>query len=84
MNTPQIIIAIRDRRKELKRSQAWVAEIAGIARETYSRFEQGKHDISLRRLLRICSALGLDLLARPGSGRPTLEDLDQIFGGDDD
>jgi transcriptional regulator with XRE-family HTH domain len=84
MNTPQIITAIRDRRKELKRTQAWVAEVAEIARETYSRFEQGKHDISLRRLLRICSALGLDLLARPGSGRPTLEELDQVFGGDDD
>jgi transcriptional regulator with XRE-family HTH domain len=84
MITPQIILVIRARRKELKRTQAWVAEAAGIARETYSRFEQGKHDISLRRLLRICSALGLELLARPGSGRPTLEDLDQIFADDDD
>lgn len=71
---------IRDRRKEQGLSQADVADAARVARETYSRFEGGKHDIGLRRLMRICEALGLDLIARPGAGRPTVDDLDALFG----
>ncbi len=84
MEIPQLLLTIRARRKELKRTQAWVAEASGLARETYSRFEQGKHDIGLRRLMRICGTLSLDLIARPGSGRPTLDDLEQLFGDVDD
>jgi len=84
MITPDIILTIRKRRLELKRSQKYVADLAGIARETYTRFERGDHDIGLRRLLRICAALDLELIARPGSSRPTLDELDAIFGDDDE
>ena len=84
MTIDDIISAIAKRREELHLSQATVAERAGISRETYSRFETGKQDIGLRRLMRICGALGMDLIARPGSGRPTVDDLDALFGDDDD
>jgi hypothetical protein len=47
------------------------------------RFEKGDHDIGLRRLLRLCSALDLELTVRPGRGRPVLEELDELFKDDE-
>lgn len=79
MDTTTILASIRDRRKELKISQKRMGEIAAISREHYSRLEKGSETISLRRLLRICGGLGLEIIVRPGSGRPTLEDLDDLF-----
>ena len=43
------------------------------------RFENGSHDIGLRRLLRLCDALDLELTLRPGKGRPVLEELGDLF-----
>ena len=72
------------RRRERGLTQARLAELAQVSREMVLRFEKGDHDIGLRRLLRLCAALDLDLSVRPGRGRPTLEELDELFRDDDE
>jgi transcriptional regulator with XRE-family HTH domain len=84
MNNDEIRSAVADRRKERGLTQAEVGSRARVARELISRFENDNQDIGLRRLLRICDALGLELIVRAGSGRPVLEDLDELFRDDED
>lgn len=83
MNTDQIRTTIITRRKERRLTQQQLADSARVTREAVSRFENDAHDIGLRRLLRLCAALDLELLARPGHGRPVMEELDQIFKDED-
>ena len=84
MDKDAILQCIRDQRKMLRLSQADIGKTAGISREHYLRFERGDESISLRRFLRICGALGLEISVRPGSGRPTIEDLDQRYPKEDE
>lgn len=79
MNTQQVRSLIIARRKERGLTQQQLAEAAHLTREAVSRFENDAHDIGLRRLLRLCAALDLELFARPGHGRPVLEELDEMF-----
>ena len=83
MNTTDITKTILARRKERGLTQGQLAQSANVSREMISRLENNDGDIGLRRLLRICGALGLELIVRPGRGRPTAEDLDNLFGDDD-
>ncbi len=50
---------LKDKRKELKLTQAQLAEKTGLKRTYISRIEQGNTDIQLSSLLRISHALGL-------------------------
>jgi predicted transcriptional regulator len=55
---------LRERRKELKMTQATLADKIG-AKQTYiARIENGEVDIQLSSLLRIAGALGLNLQLR--------------------
>ena len=82
MITTDIQKIVQARRKELGLTQAELARRAHLSREMIVRFENGEHDIGLRKLLRILSALDLDISVRPGVGRPVLEELDSIFKED--
>jgi HTH-type transcriptional regulator / antitoxin HipB len=79
MNTEKIRQALSDRRKERGLTQAELAALAGVSRDVVSYLENDHHDIGLRRFARLCAVLDLELIVRPGSGRPVLEDLDQLF-----
>lgn len=83
MDIIEIRTAVAEQRKAKKLTQTQLGEAANLSREMISRFENDAHDIGLRRLLRMCEALGLELIVRPGRGRPTLEDLASLFHEDD-
>jgi HTH-type transcriptional regulator/antitoxin HipB len=80
MDTSEIRGILADRRRELGMTQAELGERAQVSREMVLRFENGGNDIGLRRLLRLSAALGLEVLVRPGGGRPVMEDLGALFG----
>lgn len=52
---------LRDRRKELKMSQAALAEKIGAKQSYIARIEKGEVDLQLSSLIRIAGALGLNL-----------------------
>ena len=83
MDAEQIRQTLAARRRERRLTQAQLGVLAQVSREMILRFEKGDHDIGLRRLLRLCAALDLELIVRPGRGRPTLEELDELFKDDD-
>lgn len=66
--------SIRSARKAIGMSQAELAAASGAGRVTISRLEAGTaQDFRLGTLSRICSALGLELQARPPNAVPTHE-----------
>ncbi|MEO8411830.1 MAG: helix-turn-helix transcriptional regulator, partial [Propionivibrio sp.] len=79
MNIADIRSSLINRRKERGLTQDQLGKAAQVSREMVSRFENDAHDVGLRRLLRLCDALGLTLTIRPGRDRPTLEELDDLF-----
>jgi transcriptional regulator with XRE-family HTH domain len=79
MDIVTIRTTIINRRKERGLTQEQLGALAKVSREMVSRFENDAHDIGLRRLLRLCDALELELIARPGRGRPTLEEVEHLF-----
>lgn len=63
--TPQDIGAeIRARRKRLLLTQEDVADLAGVNRRLVSEVERGAVSVTLRNLIAICGAVGLDLVSR--------------------
>ncbi|WP_019152274.1 helix-turn-helix domain-containing protein [Alistipes senegalensis] len=52
---------LRERRKELKMSQAALAEKVGAKQSYIARIEKGEVDVQLSSLLRIAGALGLQM-----------------------
>ncbi|MDP2751686.1 MAG: helix-turn-helix domain-containing protein [Rhodocyclaceae bacterium] len=67
---------IKTRRKVLRLSQQAVAAPLGMSRVTLSHLENGKlPELGLRKIMAICSTLGLELVVREASPRPTLRDL---------
>lgn len=84
MNIEQIRLAIVDRRKELRLTQAQVGSRTKIRRELISRFENARQAIDLDQLIRLCDALDLSLMVRPGRARPVLEEIDSLFNDEDD
>jgi transcriptional regulator with XRE-family HTH domain len=82
MNVQEVRELIAARRVEIGITQAELARRAMLSREMIVRFENGDHDIGLRRLLRLCDALSLELSLRPGKGRPVLEELRELFKDD--
>lgn len=57
-------------------SQAELARLAGIGRTSLSQLENGSiGEIGVRKVLRLCAVLGLELQAVPERRLPTLDDL---------
>lgn len=77
LDFPKLGSEIAARRRALELRQDELAALAGISRPTLSRLEAGAtHDLGFNKLMRILSALRLDLrLTEANIGRPTLEDL---------
>ena len=71
MSPDEIGAEIRRRRKRLRLTQADVADLVGVNRRLVSEVERGRTSTTLRHLIAVCDAVGLDLVARPrypGSG----------------
>lgn len=71
------------RRAELGLTQEALALRAKISRRTVIAIEAGEADLGLRRLLRVCLALGLELGLSLAHERPTEENLRAIFEDDE-
>ena len=69
--------ALGQRRKALKKTQAQVAEEAGLRQEEVSRLENARlPDFTVGKLLKVARALNLEVTVRPReTARPTLETL---------
>lgn len=52
---------IRNRRKELGYTQAFLADYAGVSTSFLSELENGKETIQLNKLMEVLSLLGMDL-----------------------
>ena len=58
-------VEIRARRKRLLLTQEDVADLAGVNRRLVSEVERGAVSVTLRNLIAICDAVGLDVAPRP-------------------
>ena len=68
--------AVKARRKTLKLTQEAVASANGMSRVTLSNLENGKlRELGVRKLMAICSTLGLEVTLKDAGSRPTLRDL---------
>lgn len=56
--------AVRDRRRELGYTQAFLAEYAGISASFLSELENGKETIQAGKMLEVISLLGMDLCVK--------------------
>lgn len=75
--------AFRVRRIERGFTQETVARAARLTRKTVSDFENGRSSISAANLARLLAAVGLELVAREASRRPTLDELAQRYSGEE-
>lgn len=67
---------IRKARKGRKLSQSSLGQQLGMSRATISGIENGTvSEIGIRKILSLCVALGLELLAQEKTKRPTLQQL---------
>ncbi len=62
--------ALQDARRRLGLSQAVVAERSGVRQATVSEIEQGRTRVAFETVLRVMSALELELLCQPRSAQP--------------
>lgn len=59
--------AVRERRKELGYTQAFLADYAGVSTSFLSELENGKDTIQIGKMLEVISLLGIDIsLSRRG------------------
>jgi len=78
MDLSEIGQLMRKARKNRKLSQASLGAQLGMSRATLSGIENGTvPEIGIRKILSICAALGLELLAQDKTRRPTLQQLMQ-------
>ena len=76
MDMVQVGETIKARRKLLGLSQQMVAAPNGMSRVTLSNLENGKlPELGIRKVMAICATLGLGLVVKEASPRPTLRDL---------
>ena len=50
---------IRSRRKELKKTQTWLAKKIGVTFQQIQKYEKGRNGLSVFRLLQLCNGLGV-------------------------
>lgn len=78
MDLNEIGQQIRTARKSRGLSQASLGQQLGMSRATISGIENGTvPEIGIRKILSLCAALGLELLAQEKTKRPTLQQLMQ-------
>ena len=65
MNPKEIGTEIRRRRQRLRLTQDDAADLAGVNRRLISEVERGLASVTLRNLISICQAVGLELACRP-------------------
>jgi y4mF family transcriptional regulator len=53
--------AIRERRKELGYTQAFLADYAGVSTSFLSELENGKETIQIGKMMEVVSLLGMDI-----------------------
>lgn len=76
MDFNQISQSLKQARKGKKLSQAGLAQQLGMSRATISGIENGTvAEIGIRKVLAICAALGVELVAQQKTRRPTLQQL---------
>ena len=76
MDLDEIGQLIHKTRKSKQLSQASLAAQLGMSRATISGIENGSvSEIGIRKILALCAALGLELLAQEKTRRPTLQQL---------
>ena len=76
MNMIEIGSTLRSARQARGLTQDELARLAGIGRSSLSQLENGSiGEIGIRKVLRVCAVLGLELQAVPERGLPTLDDL---------
>ncbi len=76
MEFDQIGQLIRHARKSKKLSQGNLSQQLGMSRATISGIENGTvPEIGIRKMLSLCAALGLELVAQEKTKRPTLQQL---------
>lgn len=67
---------IREARKSMQLTQAELAAMHGMSRNTVAAIEKGTiPEIGIRKVMALCTALGLEMVIQPRRGRPTLDDL---------
>ena len=60
-DTKELGRAIRDRRRELGYTQAFLAKYAGVSASFLSELENGKETIQLGKMMEVMSLLGMDI-----------------------
>ncbi len=76
MNLNDIGQHIAQARKRQKLTQSSLATQLGMSRATLSGIENGTvAEIGIRKVLSVCAALGLELVAQEKTRRPTLQQL---------
>lgn len=76
MSLLEIGQAIKKYRQAKKISQAEIQNALGISRSTISGIENGTmNEIGIRKVIKICQYLGIELFVRERKGRPTLEEM---------
>jgi y4mF family transcriptional regulator len=61
---------LKSRRRTMKLSQQAFADLAGVGRRFISELEAGKPTVEFERVLKVCSAAGIDILAAARSEMP--------------
>jgi HTH-type transcriptional regulator/antitoxin HipB len=76
MHLKTIGATVREARRTAGRTQADLAASLGMSRATISAIENGTiQEIGVRKLARLCAAIGLDIHVGPQRRRPTLQEL---------
>ena len=60
-NMKELGSAIRERRRELGYTQAFLADFAGVSTSFLSELENGKETIQIGKMLEVISLLGMDI-----------------------
>ena len=63
-NMKELGRAVRDRRRELGYTQAFLADYAGVSASFLSELENGKETIQIGKMLEVTSLLGMDICLR--------------------
>jgi len=64
--------AIKAKRTQNRLTQSEAAFITGISKQTYRKIEQGRSDIQVTSLMKVISALGIEISIRPWQNRETM------------
>lgn len=70
--------AIKAKRAQNRLTQSEAAFIAGLSKPTYRKIEQGSSDVQVTSLMKVISALGIQILIRPWPNRETTNLVSKI------